>query len=98
MFIDTDLVSLKDASLVWGLNVTTDLFNSLHVEDQGVVKQLLKLNSAKACGPDMPPAMILKELAHDIAAYIPTIFQKSLDTGRIPQDWRSEMLLTSFPY
>ena len=63
--------------------------NDIIVTDQGVVKLLLKLNSSKACGPDLLPARILKELAHEIAPYLNIICQKSLDTGRVPKDWRS---------
>ena len=55
----------------------------IKVTEQGVAKLLLKLNPAKACGPDLLPARILKELAHDIAPYLTIIFQKSLDTGVI---------------
>ena len=66
------------------------------VTDQGVVKLLLKLNPSKAWGPDLLPARILKELAHDIAPYLTTIFQKSLDTGRVPKDWRSANVTAIF--
>ena len=66
------------------------------VTEQGVVKLLLKLNPAKACGPDLLPASHLKELAHDIAPYLTIIFQKSLDTGRVPKDWRSANVTAIF--
>ena len=66
------------------------------VTEQGVVKLLLKLNPAKACGPDLLPARILKELAHDIAPYLTILFQKSLDTGRVPKDWRSANVTAIF--
>ena len=73
------------------------------VEDQGVVILLLKLNPTKACGPDLLPTMILKELAHDIhddmiytASYLTIIFQKSLDTGRVPKGWRSTNVTAIF--
>ena len=49
---------------------------------------LLKLNPAKARDPDSIPARILKELAHEIAPYLVSIFQRSLDTGKVPKDWR----------
>ena len=60
----------------------------IHVTEEGVLKLLLKLNPAKACGPDSIPARILKELAHEIAPYLVSIFQRSLDTGKVPKDWR----------
>ena len=60
----------------------------IHVTEEGVLKLLLKLNLAKACGPDSIPARILKELAHEIAPYLVSIFQRSLDTGKVQKDWR----------
>ena len=68
----------------------------IRVEEQGVVKLLLKLNPAKGCGPDLLPARILKELAHDIASYLTIISQKVLDTGRVPKDWRNANVTTKF--
>ena len=50
---------------------------------------LQKLNPGKACGPDLLPARVLKELASEISPLLTTIFQKSLDTGYVPKDWRT---------
>ena len=57
---------------------------------------VVKLNPAKACGPDLLPARIRKELAHDIARYLTIIFKKSLDTGRVPKDWLSANVTAIF--
>ena len=70
--------------------------DDIRVTDQGVVKLLLKLNPFKACGPDLLSARILKELAHDIEAYLTIIFQKSLDAGRVPKDTRSTNVTAIF--
>ena len=48
------------------------------VTEEGVAKLLRKINPNKACGPDMIPARILKELAEEISASMTAIFQKSL--------------------
>ena len=61
---------------------------NIKVIEEGVLKFLLKLNLAKACGPDLIPARILKELANEIAPYLIIIFQKGLDTEQVPEDWR----------
>ena len=50
---------------------------------------LTQINPNKACGPDMIPARILKELAEEISPLLKAIFQKSLDSGTVPDDWRS---------
>ncbi|MCG8077787.1 MAG: reverse transcriptase family protein, partial [Candidatus Thiodiazotropha taylori] len=68
----------------------------IKVTREGVEKLLLKLNPAKACGPDLLPARVLKELAQDIAPYLAIVFQKSLDTGNVPKDWRSANVTAIF--
>ena len=53
-----------------------------------VTKGLLKLNANKACGPDKLYPRILKELANEIAEPLQVIFNKSLNEGKVPQDWK----------
>ena len=69
---------------------------NIRVTKQRVVTLLLKLNPAKACGPDLLSAMILKKLAHVIVSYLTIVFQKSLDTGRVPKNWRSANVTAIF--
>ena len=69
---------------------------NISVTKQRVVKLLLKLNPVKACGPDLLAAMILKKLAHVIVPYLTIVFLKSLDTGRVPKDWRSANVTAIF--
>ena len=59
------------------------------VTEEGVAKLLRRINPNKACGPDMIPARILKEFADEISSSLTAIFQKSLDSGIVPDDWRS---------
>ena len=59
------------------------------VTEEGVAKLLRRINPNKACGPDMIPARILKEFADEISSSLTAIFQKSLDSGTVPDDWRS---------
>ena len=59
-------------------------------------QDIIRFTGSIACGPDLLPARILKELAHDIAPYLTIIFQKSLDTGRVPKDWRSANVTAIF--
>ena len=59
------------------------------VTEDGVAKLLRKINPNKACGPDRIPARVLKELAEEITPLLTAIFQKSLHSGTVPDDWRS---------
>ena len=68
----------------------------IKVTCEGVRKLLQKLNPGKACGPDLLPARVLKELASEISPLLTTIFQKSLDTSYVPKDWRTANVTAIF--
>ena len=61
----------------------------INVSEEGVTKLLKGLNPAKASGPDNIQSRVLKELAGTISPCLCKIFQKSLDTGEIPNDWKT---------
>ena len=50
---------------------------------------------ANSAGPDAIRPIFLKELSHVIAPIVSAIFQKSLDTGKFPADWKKAPSLTS---
>jgi len=53
------------------------------------VESCLKLlNSNKSDGPDEVHPRVLKEAYAEISLPVTKMFQKSLDTKQIPQDWR----------
>ena len=58
------------------------------VTEEGVEKLLQRSNPHKASGPDMIPARLLKECSKDLVPILTTIFNKSLQTGRVPNDWK----------
>ena len=53
-----------------------------------ILKLTNEINIYKACGPDGISAGILKETSDVIAPILRVIFQLSLDTGIIPNDWK----------
>ncbi len=53
----------------------------------GVVKLLQSINPKKAIGPDLVPSSILKDYAEILGPVLKNIFQQSLDTGEVPDDW-----------
>ena len=62
----------------------------LHITVEGIEKQLQKLVSNKASGPDQIPSMYLKTTAEQLTAPILTmIFNQFLQTGELPSDWLS---------
>ena len=55
------------------------------ISTTGILKLLNELN---ICGPDGISARILKETSDVIAPILRVIFQLSLDTGIVPNDWK----------
>ena len=66
------------------------------VDTRGVHKLLKGLDPNKATGPDTVPTRFLREFADEIAPTLTTIFQKSLDSGKIPEDWREASIVPIF--
>ena len=62
--------------------------NNIYVSEDGVRKLLQKSNPRKATGPDMIPARLLKECAEELAPILAIIYSKSLQTGKVPDDWK----------
>ena len=54
----------------------------------GIEKLLKGLNAHKAPGPDKFSPRLLKELSSEIAPLLQLVYQKSLDTSCVPEDWR----------
>ena len=59
----------------------------IKVSENGVLKLLKDLNPHKAAGPDELKPLVLRELREVIAPMLVVIFQRSIETGRVPKDW-----------
>ncbi|MEW8547660.1 MAG: reverse transcriptase family protein [Candidatus Thiodiazotropha sp.] len=62
----------------------------------GIEKLLNNLNPAKASGPDLVPARILKLASREIAPVLSVIFQQSYNTGQVPLDWQQANVTAVF--
>jgi hypothetical protein len=60
----------------------------IHITQNGIYKLLTTLNPQKAAGPDDIKPGVLKELADCISPLLTVIFNKSIDTGEVPSDWK----------
>ena len=67
---------------------TKNIINPIKIRTEGVQKLLSKVNPSKASGPDNIPNRILKECAEQLAPGLSVIFQRSIDSGELPKDWR----------
>ena len=61
----------------------------VRVTPKAIQDMLSKLNPNKAQGPDQVPPRVLKELSKQLATPLSILFNKSLESGSIPEDWKS---------
>jgi hypothetical protein len=59
----------------------------IKINSKGVHKHLKNLKPHKAIGPDSIPSFILKAAADQLAPILTELYQTSLNTGVVPQDW-----------
>ena len=60
----------------------------ISITTPGVEKLLQKINPKKAAGPDQISARFLQSTAHELAPIVSLIYDQSLQTGQIPDDWK----------
>ena len=58
------------------------------IQEETVRDLLLQLDCHKSMGPDEIHLRVLRELAEVIAEPLSIIYQRSLLTGEVPEDWR----------
>ena len=59
----------------------------IEISLNGIFKLLFNLKPGKAAGPDKIRPLILKALRVELAPIIKVIFERSLETGKLPTDW-----------
>ena len=70
-------------------NRSNDTFmTDIIVTQQAVMDKLKKLDPNKAMGPDKIPPIILKELYKELSIPLTKIFNKSLNEGYVPSEWK----------
>ena len=57
---------------------------------------LTPLNPTKAIGPDKISPHFLKEVHEEISPMISDLFQSSVNTGTVPNDWREAIVTPVF--
>ena len=59
----------------------------IKVTEDGVLKMLQSLNPNKAAGPDQISPMVLRNLTSVLSRPLAALFQQSIDSGEVPQQW-----------
>ena len=60
----------------------------ISISAEEVEKKLKKLNTKKAQGPDLIPPRVLQEISKEIAKPLSILFNKSLQEGKVPEEWK----------
>ena len=81
-----DSGKLKNSSIPFQTSLYPSM-PSFTIGSEGICKLLKSLQPNKAAGPDKISPMILRELRNEICNIIQVIFNKSLDTGKLPSQW-----------
>ena len=68
----------------------------IKINSKGVHTLLKNLKPHKAIGPDSIPSCILKAAADQLAPILTEIYQTSLNTGVVPQDWKDAHVVPLF--
>ena len=71
------------------LPTTPTQMPAIEVTSDMVCKKLEQLKPGKSSGPDKLHPRILKEVAEEISIPLTSLFQTTLQTGRIPQQWKA---------
>ena len=69
---------------------------NITISTPGIQKLLANLKPHKATGPDLIPPTVLKELSHEISPILEIIFNMSLQTGQVPNDWKEANIAPIF--
>ena len=69
--------------------ISESQIRSIVISIEVVQSRLEKLNVHKSCGPDELHPYVLQGTAKELSLPLTIIFQKSLDEGRCPDDWKS---------
>lgn len=67
---------------------STPSMPDIQVTSPGVLKLLVNLDVKKSTGPDGISPFVLKEACHVIVDVLTFIFNQSLSSGSVPDDWR----------
>ena len=66
---------------------STPVMEDFSISAAGILKLLKNLKPGKAAGPDRLKPILLKELCEEIAPIIQVIFERSIQTGKVPAEW-----------
>ena len=84
VFSEEDLSQLPEKQ-----SETGSVFEMVLIDRKKIKIKINKLRGDSAAGPDKINPRMLKELAHEMAEPLGRIFNRSLNEGEVPEDWKT---------
>jgi len=79
--------TIENTSNIPKLNASHPIMPDIEVTVQGVCKLLANIDAKKSTGPDELPPRVLKEVCNEISPVLTFIFNQSIKSGIVPDDW-----------
>ena len=73
-----------------------ECLSSFNIEEENIVQILKELKVDKAAGPDGILPRVLFETSNQIAKPLKILFDKSLENGEVPSDWKRAIVVPIF--
>ena len=77
-------------------DLKTSPLHDINITEEMVLKKINKLNTTKTPGPDGIHPRVLKEIAVSIAPALTILYNNSLKSHCVPDDWRSALICALF--
>ena len=74
----------------------SDALSKIDIDEGSVFKYLDSINVNKSLGPDEIHGKIIYELRHELVGPLTRLFNLSLNSGYIPQDWKNANVIPLF--
>ena len=68
----------------------------IRVTPDAILQRINKLNRGKAQGPDEIPPRVIYELGRELSVPLSILFNKSLELGKIPLEWKNANVVAIF--
>ena len=82
--------------LLPGSKSNNTFLSDIQITPEAVCNKLKLLNPCKAQGPDSIPPRVLKELCNELAVPLAYVFNKTLDSGKLPEGWKKATVTAIF--
>ena len=88
VFTREDITNIPEPEQIYK-GTAEEQITDVNINVERVKKKLKEMNASKAPGDDDINPALLKETSEEIAQQVTDLFRSSLDSGHVPEDWRS---------